>query len=110
MTNEIRKWKVKTQGEHSSTALVASDIKFISIVEEFLVEGNVPCMADLHNTNINVCYFNGIDTLTKIRSRRELKLFIEDEMPGVEFSHPRHKNESGQVCLQHTKDAAVVKL
>ena len=55
-------------------------------------------------------YSNGIDTSMKIRSRRQLKLFIEDEIPDVEFSHPKHKNESNLVCLKHTKDAAVVKL
>ena len=110
VTNVIRKRKVQTQVEHSSTALVASDIEFISMVEEFLAEGNVTCMADLHNTYINVCYSNGIDASMKIRSRRELKLFIEDAIPGVEFSHPKRKNESERVCLKHTKDAAIVKL
>ena len=89
---------------------MASDIKFISIVEEFLAEGNVTCMADLHNTYINVCYSNGIDTLMKIRSTRVLKLFTEDKIPGVEFSHPKRKDESERVCLEHTKNVAVVKL
>lgn len=46
----------------------------------------------------------------KIRSRRELKLFTEDEIPGADFSHPNRKNKSERVCLKHTKDAAIVKL
>ena len=92
MTNGIRKQKVQTQGEHSSTALVASDIEFISMVEEFLAEGNVTCMADLHNTYINVCYSSGTNTWMKIMSTRELNLFIEDEIPDVEFSLSNRKN------------------
>ena len=44
------------------TAMLGSDIEFINLVEEFLNNGNVTCMSELHNTYLNVCGFNGVDS------------------------------------------------
>ncbi|KAJ8870049.1 hypothetical protein PR048_029060 [Dryococelus australis] len=57
--------KIENNKDHHSTALIASDIELINLLEEFLLEGNIACTADLRNTYKNVCISNGFDDTIK---------------------------------------------
>ena len=86
-------------------------MEFIDTVEEFLEDGNITCMADLHSSYLNICTSNGLNpTNSCVRSRRELKQLLENEIPGIDFCQQKRRNESERVCLKSTKDAAVSKL
>lgn len=80
------------------------------MLEDFLTQGNVTSIADLNNTYINVCFSNGVDSSTRLKSKRELKAFLEEEVPGFEISVRRQKNESERVFLKETKTIAIGKL
>ena len=99
----IRKNKFKEEHKQSLADIVVSETEFLSMVEDFLTQGNVANMADLHDTYINVCFSNGVDPSTWLKSRKELKAFLEEKVPGVDFSIPRRKNESEHVFLKETK-------
>ena len=81
------------------------------MVEDFLSEGNVTCMFDLHTTYLNVCSSNGLDAESgEVRSRRNLKQFLCDEVPDIVFTPAKQKNSSERVSFSVTRDAAMWKL
>ena len=68
---------------------------FVELVEEFLMVGIVASMADLHTTYLNVCKSNSIDSNeTRLRSRKEVKKLLIEEIPGIAFSAAKQKNIS----------------
>ena len=94
-----------------STAAVASDVEFLRMVEDFLSEGNVTSMSDLHTTYLNVCSSNGLDAEScEVRSRRNLKQFLCNEVPDIVFTPAKQKNSSERVSFSVTRDAAMWKL
>ena len=46
----------------------------------------------------------------KVRNQKELKCLIQEEIQGVEFSHPKCKNESDIVSLKLVNDVELMKL
>nr|CAD7398963.1 unnamed protein product [Timema cristinae] len=99
MGQGIRMDKLQKQGQPSLTALATSDIEFINTMKEFIVDGNATCIDNLDNTYINVFYSSGLHLSIKIRFRREMKLFIEEELLSVEFSLSKRSNESEKGTL-----------
>ena len=96
---------------NSNAATIASDIEFIRLVEDFLSEGNVSCMSDLYTTYLNICCSNGLDPDSNIvRSRKNLKQFLYNEIPDIVFTPAKQRNSSARVSLSVTRDAAMWKL
>ena len=65
-------------------------------------------MAHVHTTYLNICSSNGFDhTCNKVRTRRELKVLLGEEIPVVVFTSAKQKNESERVYLASSVDAAM---
>ena len=75
------------------------------------MEGNVASMADLHTTYLNVCKSNSIGpNETRLRSRKEVKKFLIEEISGIVSSAAKQRNISERVYLELTRDAAIWRL
>ena len=66
-------------------------------------------MVDLHDTYINFCYSNWIDT-DKNQVKKSDKSFDERKYNCVALSLPKHKNESEWVYFKFKRDSVIVKL
>jgi hypothetical protein len=113
VTNVIRRsGNTCTSGNKSQTSsFTASDLEFIDVIEDFLQDGNVTCMADLHTTYLNICSSNGVNIeIEKTHSRKQLKILIETNIAGVVFTPAKQRNDSERVSLEVTRDKAMWKL
>ena len=107
----LRKTSSQPDAYTKSTSYVACDVEFVGLVDEFLSNGNVSTMAALHTTYLNVCTSNGFDIdATRLRSRKELKEFLKEEIPQIVFSSPKQRNSSERVSMAQTRDAAMWRL
>lgn len=107
VTNVLRANRYKNNSEEASR-VAGSSVEFLRCIKAFLRDGNISCMADIHNTYLNICQSNEIDIEnTRLLSRRELKLFLQEEIPDIIFSAPKRKNESERVSLKPTVNAAL---
>lgn len=107
VSNVLRKHRVADTAEVSPKS-TASLVEFLACVKSFHRDGNITSVADLHNTYLNICHSNGVDTENdKVMSRREVKLFLEEEISYIVFSAPKRKNKSQRASLKCMVDIAM---
>ena len=65
----------------------------------------------MHGKRIYHCSSNSINsTLSKVRSRKEVKRVLCEEIPGIVFTNAKRKNESERISMWPVIDAAMWKL
>lgn len=102
--NVLRKHRGDNANFHqeNNTKILGSSTEFLSFVREYLSEGNICSIGYLHEIYLDICRSNDIDIdNVKVFSRRELKLFLFEEVPEIVFSVPKRKNDFERVSLAY---------
>jgi hypothetical protein len=84
---------------------IASEIEFISMLEELLMQGQIISVSSLQKTYISIRSANNVSNPDC--SKKSLKKLIETKIGDVGFHQPSKRNESERVSVKQARGAAM---
>lgn len=106
VVNASRKVASATTTSNSQRAsLVASQIEFLTMLDNCLSEGQIITMANAQVEFESIMKANNVENHSC--SRKWLKQLIQKEIPNVEFHRSPKANESERISIKRTRDSAI---
>lgn len=99
----------KTPEAFPNIAECASQVEFMDILLDALLDGKVVTMADAERCYQHICYSKGVKSEDMI-SRKSLKALIENELFTMDlvFTNPVSRNQLQRIMLKSVSDAPVL--